>query len=243
MGRVGEVITRTWQTADKMKRQRGQVTSLHRARHVSPVFISPTPPHPIPPRLCVRRQLPEDLEAQAAIEARDGPLPGGVRMDNYRVRRYVAKYTINPAVAHGFSDVVGSVAVGKLADLVLWRPDHFGVKPEMVLKVPVAGHTRGAQHTRPSHSPPFPISRHPSPHASSSQGGYIACAQMGDANASIPTPQPVYMRPMFASLGRAAGLHSVAFVSQRCLASGVGASYGLNKVRHVRHMRHMRRTD
>jgi len=192
----------------------------------------------------VRRQLPEDQEAQAAIEARDGPLPGGVRMDNYRVRRYVAKYTNNPAVAHGFSDVVGSVALGKLADLVLWRPDHFGVKPEMVLKVPVPGHTRGAQHS--TAHPPFPLTTLPllskslSPRFLVLQGGYIACAQMGDANASIPTPQPVYMRPMFAALGRAAGLHSVAFVSQRCLASGVGASYGLNK---VRHMRRMRQTD
>lgn len=129
MGRVGEVICRTWQTAHKMKQQRGA--------------------------------LPEDGDA-----------------DNLRVRRYVAKYTINAAIAHGMDEHVGSVETGKLADLVLWDPAFFGVKPEMVIK-----------------------------------GGVIAFAQMGDANASIPTPQPVYPRPMFGSYGGAVGPSSLAFVS------------------------------
>ncbi|MDB5299889.1 MAG: ureC, partial [Phycisphaerales bacterium] len=118
MGRIGEVITRTWQTADKMKRQRGR--------------------------------LAQELAGS----------------DNFRIRRYIAKYTINPAVAHGFGHLVGSIEPGKLADLVLWKPAFFGVKPEMVLK-----------------------------------GGVIAWSQMGDPNASIPTPQPVFMRPMFGSYG------------------------------------------
>ena len=157
MGRVGEVITRTWQTADKMKRQFGS--------------------------------LPEDAAA-----APEGGVPGGVSTDNFRVRRYVAKYTINPCVAHGIANEVGSVEVGKLGDLVLWAPAFFGVKPEIVIK-----------------------------------GGQIAWAQMGDANASIPTPQPVIMRPMFAAQPSAAPTCSVAFVSRRCLESGVAASYGLKK--------------
>ncbi len=131
MGRVGEVVCRTWQTAHKMHQQRGL--------------------------------LPEDA--------------GGA--DNYRVRRYVAKYTINPAIAHGLSAHIGSVETGKLADLVLWQPAFFGVKPELVIK-----------------------------------GGVIAYAQMGDANASIPTPQPVHPRPMFGSYGNAVGPTSLAFVSQ-----------------------------
>src|SRR6185295_13018802 len=129
MGRVGEVITRTWQTAHKMKQQRGA-------------------------------------------------LPGD-RADNLRIRRYVAKYTINPAIAHGFAHEVGSIEVGKLADLVLWKPAFFGVKAEMVIK-----------------------------------GGFIAWAQMGDANASIPTPQPLMMRPMFGGYGAALESCSVHFVSQ-----------------------------
>ena len=99
--------------------------------------------------------------------------------DNYRARRYVAKYTINPAIAHGLSAQIGSVETGKLADLVLWQPAFFGVKPELVIK-----------------------------------GGVIAYAQMGDANASIPTPQPVYPRPMFGSYGNAVGPTSLTFVSQ-----------------------------
>jgi urease subunit alpha len=146
MGRVGEVITRTWQTADSMRRQRGRL----------------------------------------AEESGDN--------DNYRIRRYVAKYTINPAIAHGFGHVVGSVEVGKLADLVLWKPAFFGIKPELVIK-----------------------------------GGIIAWSQMGDPNASIPTPQPVYMRPMFGSLGKATGPTALAFVSGASLAQGKIHGYGLRK--------------
>jgi len=160
MGRVGEVIMRTWQTAHKMKVQRG-------------------------------------------------PLPGdGSRNDNTRVKRYVAKYTINPAIAHGISHVVGSLEVGKLADLVLWRPAFFGVKPSMVLK-----------------------------------GGMIACAQMGDPNASIPTPQPVYMRPMFGAFG--GGLKkSLTFVSQAAFEAGVAQRLGLAKrVVPVRATRQLRKAD
>jgi urease subunit alpha len=146
MGRIGEVITRTWQTADKMKQQRGRL----------------------------------------AGETGDN--------DNLRIKRYLAKYTINPALAHGMSHLIGSIETGKLADLVLWKPAFFGAKPEMVIK-----------------------------------GGVIAWAQMGDPNASIPTPQPVFMRPMFGSFGRAAGSCSIAFVSQLCQTRGVAKSYGLTK--------------
>jgi urease subunit alpha len=146
MGRIGEVITRTWQTADKMKKQRGR--------------------------------LPEEVGDH----------------DNFRIKRYVAKYTINPALAHGMSHLIGSVEVGKLADLVLWKPAFFGAKPEMVIK-----------------------------------GGVIAWSQMGDPNASIPTPQPVLMRPMFGAWGRAPGGNSIAFVSQLCRAKGVAKRYGLTK--------------
>ncbi|ACG72210.1 urease, alpha subunit [Anaeromyxobacter sp. K] len=146
MGRVGEVVTRTWQTADKMRRQRGRLPG-ERGDH-----------------------------------------------DNLRIRRYVAKYTVNPAVAHGLADEVGSVEPGKLADLVLWRPAFFGAKPELVLK-----------------------------------GGLIAWAQMGDANASIPTPQPVLARPMFGALGRALGATCVAFVAGAALEDGAVQGYGLSK--------------
>jgi len=153
MGRIGEVITRTWQTADKMKQQRGS--------------------------------LPEDSTDN----------------DNFRIRRYIAKYTINPAIAHGFGHVVGSIETGKLADLVLWKPAFFGVKPEMVIK-----------------------------------GGIIAWSQMGDPNASIPTPQPVYMRPMFGSLGRAGGGSSLAFISAASLphASQYDLAKTLEPVRNCR---------
>ncbi|GAO02893.1 urease subunit alpha [Anaeromyxobacter sp. PSR-1] len=146
MGRVGEVITRTWQTADKLRRQRGRLPG-ERGDH-----------------------------------------------DNLRIRRYVAKYTVNPAVAHGLADEVGSVEPGKLADLVLWRPAFFGAKPELVLK-----------------------------------SGAIAWAQMGDANASIPTPQPVLARPMFGALGRALGATCVAFVAGAALEDGAVHGYGLSK--------------
>jgi urease subunit alpha len=166
MGRVGEVVTRTWQTADKMRRQRGRL----------------------------------------AGERGDN--------DNLRIRRYVAKYTVNPAIAHGMAHLVGSVEVGKLADLVLWRPAFFGAKPELVLK-----------------------------------GGFIAWAQMGDPGASIPTPQPVSMRPMFGAFGGATGATSVAFVSRLALASGTVQRYGLGKqleaVKGCRGIgkRHMREND
>jgi len=157
MGRVGEVITRTWQTAHKMREQRGRMAS----------------------------------------ERGDN--------DNLRIRRYIAKYTINPAIAHGFADVVGSVENGKLADLVLWRPGFFGIKPEMVIK-----------------------------------GGFIAWAQMGDAGASIPTPQPVAMRPMFGH----GGATSLVFVSRRSLEEGTVAKLGLRKKLHaVRGCRNLTKRD
>ncbi|MBI3672351.1 MAG: urease subunit alpha [Rhizobiales bacterium] len=145
MGRVGEVIIRCWQTAHKMKLQRG-------------------------------------------------PLKGDGGNDNLRVRRYVAKYTINPAIAHGVAHEVGSIEVGKRADLVLWNPAFFGVKPDMVLL-----------------------------------GGSIAAAPMGDPNASIPTPQPVHYRPMFASFGRMRTNSSVTFVSKAAADAGLAARLGVAK--------------
>jgi urease subunit alpha len=161
MGRIGEVIGRTWQTADKMKRQRGRLGG----------------------------------------ETGDN--------DNLRIKRYVSKYTINPAISHGMGHVIGSVEVGKLADLVLWKPAFFGAKPEMVIK-----------------------------------GGIIAWSQMGDPNASIPTPQPVFMRPMFGGFGAAAGAISMAFVSQLCQEKGVAAGYGLTKrIEPVRACRSLRKQD
>lgn len=146
MGRVGEVIIRTWQTADKMKKQRG----------------------PLAP----------DTESN----------------DNFRIKRYMAKYTINPAITHGISHLVGSIEPGKFADLVVWSPMFFGVKPDLVLK-----------------------------------GGSIAYAQMGDPNASIPTPQPVFGRPMFAAFGKALTQSSITFVSQAAYDSGIGERFGLQK--------------
>ena len=146
MGRVGEVITRTWQTAHKLRGDRGR------------------------------------LEGERGDN------------DNLRIRRYIAKYTINPALTHGVANEVGSVEVGKLADLVLWKPAFFGAKPELVIK-----------------------------------GGLIAWGQMGDPNASIPTPQPVFMRPMFGAYGRATGATALAFVSQLALDRGTVERYGLTK--------------
>jgi urease subunit alpha len=161
MGRVGEVILRTWQTADKMKKQRGR--------------------------------LPEERGEN----------------DNFRAKRYIAKYTINPAIAHGISRYVGSIEKGKWADLVLWKPAFFGVKPELVLK-----------------------------------GGMIAYAAMGDPNASIPTPQPVMGRPMFAAFGLAAKRCSLTFVSQAAFASGVHERLGLEKkVLPVQGCRHLGKKD
>ena len=132
--------------------------------------------------------------AQDARRARPRSPANGAPNDNLRIRRYIAKYTINPAIAHGIGHEIGSVEIGKLADLVLWKPAFFGVKPELVLK-----------------------------------GGFIAWAQMGDANASIPTPQPLVMRPMFGALGRAAGATSLAFVSQAGADEDVAGRYGLGK--------------
>lgn len=162
MGRVGEVIIRTWQTAHKMKVQRGNLT-------------------PLPPSLVGKGE-------------NDAPEGQGERSDNFRAKRYIAKYTINPAIAHGIAEYVGSVEEGKLADLCLWRPAFFGVKPEIVIK-----------------------------------GGVIAWAQMGDANASIPTPQPVHMRPMFGSFGGAIAATSLTFVSQAALEQGIPQQLGLQK--------------
>jgi len=161
MGRVGEVITRTWQTAHQMKVQRG-------------------------------------------------PLEGDqVRADNLRARRYVAKYTINPALAHGIAHEVGSISVGKLADLVLWKPAFFGTKPSLIIK-----------------------------------GGLIVAAPMGDPNASIPTPQPVHYRPMFASLGGARSATSVTFVSGAAAQAGIGERLGLRKrLVSVRGTRSVRKSD
>eukprot|EP00611_Tribonema_gayanum_P030756 TRINITY_DN863_c0_g1_i1.p1 TRINITY_DN863_c0_g1~~TRINITY_DN863_c0_g1_i1.p1 ORF type:complete len:880 (-),score=328.51 TRINITY_DN863_c0_g1_i1:499-3066(-) len=158
MGRIGEVITRTWQTAHKNKEQRGQ--------------------------------LSEDAAADAAAAW----TPRNVTTDNLRVKRYIAKYTINPCVAHGMAHLLGSVEVGKFADLVIWRPSMFGAKPEMVLK-----------------------------------GGAIAWAQMGDANASIPTPEPMQMRPMFGAMGGAVATSCITWVSGACASSGGAAALGLKK--------------
>jgi len=161
MGRVGEVILRTWQTAHKMKVQRGP--------------------------------LPEDSD----------------RNDNFRAKRYVAKYTINPALTHGIAQHVGSVEVGKLADLCLWRPAFFGVKPEIILK-----------------------------------GGLIAWSQMGDANASIPTPQPVHTRPMFGSFGGAIAATSLTFMSQAAIDRGIAQQLMLQKPAvAVGHIRQLRKQD
>jgi urease subunit alpha len=146
MGRIGEVVARTWQTAHKMKVQRG-------------------------------------------------PLDGdSARNDNTRIKRYIAKYTINPAITHGIAHSVGSIEPGKLADLVLWKPAFFGTKPEMIIK-----------------------------------GGFIAWSVMGDANASIPTPQPVLYRPMFGAFGRAREKIALTFVSKAALEADIPAKLGLRK--------------
>jgi urease subunit alpha len=146
MGRIGEVITRTWQTAHKMKVQRGA--------------------------------LPQD----------------SARNDNFRAKRYIAKYTINPAITHGMSREIGSIEVGKLADLVLWKPAFFGTKPSVIIK-----------------------------------GGFIVAAPMGDANASIPTPQPVHYRPMFGAFGLARSETCVHFVSGAAAERGIGKALGLTR--------------
>jgi urease subunit alpha len=147
MGRIGEVVTRSWQTAHKMKVQRGALSG------------------------------------------------DSSRNDNQRAKRYVAKYTINPAITHGMATEIGSIEPGKLADLVLWKPAFFGVKPEMIVK-----------------------------------GGFIAWSVMGDANASIPTPQPVLYRPMFGSFGGATATTSITFISQAALSAGLPQKLGLKKM-------------
>ena len=147
MGRVGEMITRTWQTAHKMKVQRGPL------------------------------------------------VPDTEQNDNFRAKRYVAKYTINPAISHGISHEVGSIELGKMADLVLWKPAFFGIKPSLILK-----------------------------------SGFIAAAPMGDPNASIPTPQPVYYRPMFGSMGGTAASLSVTFMSAASIKAGVPAKIGMRRL-------------
>lgn len=162
MGRVGEVIIRTWQTAHKMKVQRGILNG-------------------------------QDASSTGGFDGQDARSTGGGN-DNFRVKRYIAKYTINPAITHGISQYVGSVEEGKLADLCLWRSAFFGVKPEMVIK-----------------------------------GGAIAYGQMGDANASIPTPQPVHMRPMFGSFGGARAATCLTFVSQAARDRDIAAQLGLQK--------------
>jgi len=161
MGRVGEVIIRTWQTADKMKVQRGL--------------------------------LPGDTN----------------RNDNFRVKRYISKYTINPAITHGISHVVGSIEVGKYADLVFWKPAFFGVKPSLILK-----------------------------------GGSIAAAAMGDPNASIPTPQPVHYRNMFAGIGQGIRHSSLTFFSQSAMNANIRDAYGLEKqVEAVKNCRSITKAD
>jgi urease subunit alpha len=147
MGRIGEVIIRTWQTADKMKKQRGT------------------------------------MEGDSKLS------------DNNRVKRYVAKYTINPAITHGISEYVGSIEVGKIADLVIWNPAFFGVKPEMIIK-----------------------------------NGFVVESLMGDANASIPTPQPVISRPMYGQLGKALFSSSITFISQAAFDDKVHEKLGLQKM-------------
>lgn len=162
MGRVGEVIIRTWQTADKMKRQFGK------------------------------------LESETHPAA-----------DNFRVLRYVAKYTLNPAIACGCAEEVGSLEVGKLADIVLFKPALFGVKPELVLK-----------------------------------GGFIALANMGDPNASIPTPQPMFYRPQFGAFGKATARTAITFLSQAALDAGLGDQLGLEKIlRPVKNTRNISKRD
>lgn len=161
MGRVGEVIIRTWQTAHKMKVQRGQ--------------------------------LAEDADGN----------------DNFRIKRYIAKYTINPAISHGIAHEVGSIEVGKLADLVLWQPAFFGVKPSLILK-----------------------------------GGLIAVAAMGDANASIPTPQPVHYRPMFGAYGRTTATNAMLFLPQAALDHEIPKRLGLQKrIGVVKNTRHIGKKD
>ncbi|MGE6390765.1 urease subunit alpha [Psychrobacter pacificensis] len=180
MGRVGEVVIRTWQTAHKMKVQRG---------HLAP-----------------------DATAQTEHQAQHITLTDYDQSednDNFRIKRYIAKYTINPAITHGISDMVGSIEVGKWADMVLWSPKFFGVKPECIIK-----------------------------------GGLIAAVPMGDINASIPTPQPVHYRPMFASYPKSVAQTSITFMSQAAIDKQVDKQLGLTKViQPVHGIREIRKSD
>ena len=180
MGRVGEVVIRTWQTAHKMKVQRG---------HLAP-----------------------DATAQTEHQAQHITLTDydqSADNDNFRIKRYIAKYTINPAITHGISDMVGSIEVGKWADMVLWSPKFFGVKPECIIK-----------------------------------GGLIAAVPMGDINASIPTPQPVHYRPMFASYPKSVAQTSITFMSQAAIDKQVDKQLGLTKViQPVHGIREIRKSD
>ena len=180
MGRVGEVVIRTWQTAHKMKVQSG---------HLAP-----------------------DATAQTEHQAQHITLTDydqSADNDNFRIKRYIAKYTINPAITHGISDMVGSIEVGKWADMVLWSPKFFGVKPECIIK-----------------------------------GGLIAAVPMGDINASIPTPQPVHYRPMFASYPKSVAQTSITFMSQAAIDKQVDKQLGLTKViQPVHGIREIRKSD
>lgn len=180
MGRVGEVIIRTWQTANKMKAQRG---------------------HLLPDASAKNEQDAGHLKLSETDFDQDN--------DNFRIKRYIAKYTINPAITHGISDIVGSIEIGKWADLILWSPAFFGVKPDCILK-----------------------------------GGLIAAAPMGDINGSIPTPQPVHYRSMFASSPKAVAQTCITFLSQSAIDKGVAEQLELHKmIQPVHNIRKVRKSD
>ena len=180
MGRVGEVIIRTWQTANKMKAQRG---------------------HLVPDASAKDEQDAGHLKLSETDFDQDN--------DNFRIKRYIAKYTINPAITHGISDIVGSIEIGKWADLILWSPAFFGVKPDCILK-----------------------------------GGLIAAAPMGDINGSIPTPQPVHYRSMFASSPKAVAQTCITFLSQSAIDKGVAEQLELHKmIQPVHNIRKVRKSD
>jgi len=180
MGRVGEVIIRTWQTANKMKAQRG---------------------HLVPDASAKEEQNAGHLRLSETDFDQDN--------DNFRIKRYIAKYTINPAITHGISDIVGSIEIGKWADLILWSPAFFGVKPDCILK-----------------------------------GGLIAAAPMGDINGSIPTPQPVHYRSMFASSPKAVAQTCITFLSQSAIDKGVAEQLELHKmIQPVHNIRKVRKSD
>ena len=180
MGRVGEVIIRTWQTANKMKAQRG---------------------HLVPDASAKEEQDAGHLKLSETDFDQDN--------DNFRIKRYIAKYTINPAITHGISDIVGSIEIGKWADLILWSPAFFGVKPDCILK-----------------------------------GGLIAAAPMGDINGSIPTPQPVHYRSMFASSPKAVAQTCITFLSQSAIDKGVAEQLELHKkIQPVHNIRKVRKSD